>query len=104
MTPYLVAHVINATCEERAKIVFDVAYQDEDGDWATISGWPVYPFWTHELDLSQGPTAMPEGWLEHLADEAAKYASRRPSPATARQELLALVAPQKTFGKIHRRF
>jgi len=102
MTPYLVAHVINATCEDRAKVVFDIAYQDEDGDWATISGWQVYPFWTQELDLSAGPTAIPEGWLEHLEAEAAKYASRRPSPA--KQELLALLTPQKTFGKIHRRF
>jgi hypothetical protein len=83
---YLIAHVVSASDEPR--IEFEVAYRDGD-EWYTNEHHRVWPFWNMDLyDLSLDELQIPEGWIEHLHEEAIKYAAAHAPPKAARPEFL----------------
>jgi hypothetical protein len=84
--PYLVAHVVSAT--HNARIEYEIATRDGD-NWFTNDGHQIWPFWNMDLlDLSLDALQIPDGWIEHLHEEAIKYAAAHAAPAAQRPEFL----------------
>ena len=83
--PYLAMHVCGGLP------VYDIVYEDEDGQWSTINGWPVYPYRVVRFIQSIDP--IPQGWMEHL--EALAMKMHRPERRKPLSELIpkALEAP-----------
>lgn len=83
--PHIVAFVGNAQDEEY-EILFAIAVQNDSGEWHTDEGTRVWPYWTEPVSLPD--VLPPEGWFDHLALEAQRYAAqqrdaRRPSGLAA---------------------
>lgn len=87
--PYIVTHVSGG------KPTLDIAYVNEDGDWFTDSGWPVYPYHVEALHVDLLP--IPEGWMDHLERLAMKM--HRPE---VRKPLASLI-PKPIEAPIRRR-
>jgi len=97
--PHLVAHVVSG------EATFDIAHPNEDGsEWHTSNGWRVWPYWNMSLGALMHDSAdaelirtvddvpsIPDGWMEHLADEARKYAAAKPSPKEPKLDILKLM-------------
>lgn len=81
-TPFLIAHVTNALSFESAEIELEVATRSGD-NWYTNDGQQVWPFWSSPITFAE---PIPEGWLEHLQEEANRYAG---SHGGRRQSLVA---------------
>lgn len=94
--PFLIAHVVNAIAEH-AVVEFEVAYATPNDEWYTNEGQRVWPFWTCEIEHDL--PSIPEGWLDHLQQEAVSFAAARPS---AKVNILALL-PQAPKATIRRR-
>lgn len=62
--PFLATHVSGG------EPTFDIVYANEDGDWFTDSGWPVFPYCVERLEAIPDP--IPNGWMDHLAELAMK--------------------------------
>lgn len=119
--PFLIAHVVNAVSLETCRVEFEIAYEDEDGDWRTSEGRRVLPFWTIELTsllvnvkgdhdlwfldkVQDIVPPIPAGWIEHVHREAEKHAADHRAPDRL-EALLGLVAPATpTYGTFKRRF
>jgi len=91
----LVAIVANA--HRNPTIEFEVAHE-VNGEWYTNSGAQVWPFATLEVDFNP---SIPDGWIEHLHAEAARYAAKRPSPNEDRANGTSLLASLGLPTKVH---
>lgn len=80
--PFLVAHVVGG------QSVYDIAYINEDGDYHTSNGMQVWPFYIEPFISAS--LAIPDGWMDHLEDEAAKWAAKR---RVAKLDLSSLIKP-----------
>lgn len=96
---YLIAHVVNAQSEEAAEVEFEVASEGWNDEWYTNDGRRVWPFWVQKIEPDA--PAIPEGWLEHLAEEAVHYATANREPDRL-QALLAAI-PKAPTQRIRRR-
>lgn len=99
--PHLCAHVTDVV--DGPEVNLEVAYQNPDGGWYTTDGWRIWPFWTQEISLDIIP-AIPDGWIEHLHEEAVKFAVGRRAPDMNLGALLGLSIAPPAQAPIVRRF
>lgn len=96
---YLIAHVINAISLETASIELEVASKDHEGRWRTNDGAEVWPFWMQEINAEP---EMPDDWINHLHQIAAKQIHKR-APEVSQGGLLNLLGLAPKVVEIKRR-
>lgn len=98
MSLHLAAFAINCKSEEEAEMCFVIAEQDHDGNWRmTYTDRVIHPFWTCELEVLCDdnpinlPTKIPEGWVKHIQEIAAKSVAQCREPEVSLAQRLGLL-------------
>lgn len=113
-TPYLIAHVVNAISAETAEVELEIATKDHEGRWRLNDGQEVWPFlWQPLFEImADGSPVMyddwftvPEGWINHLHELAAKQAARSKAliPVNDKGELADILGLLKKEPPMKRR-
>lgn len=110
--PHLIAHVVNVPSEPA--IEFEVAVFD-GVEWVSSGYHHLTPFWWLPLSelsivseggllsVNQEVRDIPDGWLDHLHEEAIRYAAMHKEPATQRPAFLTSLLAKPPRASIPRR-